>query len=88
VRVLKKMTLAVTTRRQVTFKKETLQHLGTKPCDKIELDLLPDGRSVISVARQNGAISKFVGLLAGKSKKIATVDEINSAIARGWSGKK
>jgi bifunctional DNA-binding transcriptional regulator/antitoxin component of YhaV-PrlF toxin-antitoxin module len=81
-------TLTVTTRGQVTFKKETLQHLGIKPGDKIELDLLPDGRGVISAARQTGSISDFVGLLAGKSKKVATIEEINSAIASGWSAKK
>jgi bifunctional DNA-binding transcriptional regulator/antitoxin component of YhaV-PrlF toxin-antitoxin module len=81
-------TLTVTSRGQVTFKKETLQHLGIKRGDKIELDLLPDGRGVISAARQSGSIADFVGVLAGKSKKIATVDEINSAISKGWSGKK
>jgi bifunctional DNA-binding transcriptional regulator/antitoxin component of YhaV-PrlF toxin-antitoxin module len=81
-------TLTVTTRGQVTLKKDTLQHLGIKPGDKIELDLLPDGRGVISAARQTRSITEFVGLLAGKSKKVATIDEMNSAIAKGWSGKK
>lgn len=33
--------LTVTARGQVTLKKEVLQHLGIKPGDKIELDLLP-----------------------------------------------
>lgn len=81
-------TLTVTARGQVTLKKETLQHLGIRPGDKIELDLLPDGRGVISAARQTGTIVGFVGLLAGKSKKVATLDEINSAISESWSGKK
>jgi hypothetical protein len=31
--------LTVTARRQVTLRKEVLQHLGIKPGDKIELDL-------------------------------------------------
>jgi bifunctional DNA-binding transcriptional regulator/antitoxin component of YhaV-PrlF toxin-antitoxin module len=81
-------TLTLTSRGQVTFKKEILQHLGIKPGEKIELDLLPDGRGVISAARQTGTIADFVGLLAGKSKKVATIDEINAAISKGWSGKK
>ena len=35
-------TLTVTSRGQVTFRKEVLQHLGVKPGDKIELQLLPE----------------------------------------------
>ncbi len=80
-------TLTVTTRGQVTFRKEVLQHLGIKPGEKIELDLLPDGRGVIKAARPSGTINDFVGLLAGKTKKIATLEEINDAAAQGWAGK-
>ena len=80
-------TLTVTTRGQVTFRKEVLQHLGIKAGEKIELDLLPDGRGVIKAARPSGTINDFVGLLAGKTKKIATLEEINDAAAQGWAGK-
>lgn len=81
-------TLTVTSRGQVTFRKEVLQHLGIKPGDKIELDLLPDGQGMLKVARPAGNIDNFVGLLAGRSKKVATVEEINAAAAKGWAGKK
>jgi bifunctional DNA-binding transcriptional regulator/antitoxin component of YhaV-PrlF toxin-antitoxin module len=81
-------TLTVTARGQVTFRKEVLQHLGIKPGQKIELELLPDGRGVLKAATPTGAISSFVGLLAGRSKKVATIEEINEAAARGWAGKK
>ena len=81
-------TLTVTTRGQVTFRKEVLQHLGIKPGEKIELDLLPDGRGVLKAARPTGSISSFVGLLAGRSKKVATIEEISDAAARGWAGRK
>ncbi len=80
-------TLTVTARGQVTFRKEVLQHLGIKAGEKIELDLLPDGRGVIKAARPSGTINDFVGLLAGKRKKIATLEEINDAAAQGWAGK-
>lgn len=80
-------TLTVTTRGQVTFRKEVLQHLGIQPGEKIELDLLPDGRGVIKAARPSGTIDDFVGLLAGKTRKIATLEEINDAVAQGWAGK-
>lgn len=81
-------TLTVTARGQVTFRKEVLQHLGIKPGEKIELDLLPDGRGVLKAARPSGSIKSFVGLLAGRSEKVATIEEINEAAASGWAGRK
>lgn len=81
-------TLSVTTRGQVTFRKRILQHLGIEPGGKIELDLLPDGRGVIRAARPSGKVDSFIGMLAGRTKKIATIEEINDAAARGWAGRK
>ena len=81
-------TLTVTARGQVTFRKEVLQHLGIKPGEKIELDLVPDGRGILRAARPSGTIGGFVGLLAGRTEKLATLEEINEATARGWAGRK
>lgn len=81
------MTLTVTARGQVTFRKEVLQHLGIKPGDKIELDLLPDGRGMLRAARATGTIDDFIGLLAGRTKKVATLEEINEATAQSWAGR-
>ncbi len=80
--------LTVTAKGQVTLKKDVLQHLGIKPGDKIELDLLPDGRGLIKSARPMGTIKDFIGLLAGRTKKVATIEEINEATAQGWAGKR
>jgi bifunctional DNA-binding transcriptional regulator/antitoxin component of YhaV-PrlF toxin-antitoxin module len=77
--------LTVTTRGQVTFRKEVLQHLGIAPGDKIELDLLPGGKGVLHAARPAGSLDDFVGLLAGKTKKVATLEEIDQAIAKAWA---
>jgi AbrB family looped-hinge helix DNA binding protein len=79
-------TLTVTARGQVTFRKDVLQHLGIKPGEKIELDKLPDGRVALRAAKPSGTIDGFLGLLVGKTKKIATLDEINAAAAAGWAG--
>ena len=81
-------TLTVTAKGQVTFRKDVLQHLGINPGEKIDLDLLPDGRGLLRAARPSGTIKGFVGLLAGKTKKIATIEEINNAPAQGWAGQK
>jgi bifunctional DNA-binding transcriptional regulator/antitoxin component of YhaV-PrlF toxin-antitoxin module len=78
--------LTVTSRGQVTFRKEVLQHLGIEAGEKIEIDLLPGGRAALRAARPTGSIDGFLGVLAGKTKIVATVDEINAAAARGWAG--
>ena len=80
-------TLTVTARGQVTFRKEVLQHLGIKPGEKIELDLLPDGRCVLMSARRTETIDGFIGLLAGRTDKVATLDELSAAVAQAWAGK-
>lgn len=80
--------LTVTARGQVTFRKDVLQHLGIKPGEKIELELLPDGRGMLKAAKPAGTIKAFVGLLAGRARKVASIEEINAAAARGWAGKK
>jgi AbrB family looped-hinge helix DNA binding protein len=81
-------TLTVTARGQVTFRKDVLQHLGIKPGEKIELDKLPDGRVTLRAMRPAGMIDGFLGLLAGKTAKVATLDEIDEEAAAGWAGEK
>ncbi|MCB8880586.1 AbrB/MazE/SpoVT family DNA-binding domain-containing protein [Acidisoma cellulosilytica] len=78
--------LTVTARGQVTFRKDVLNHLGIRPGDKIEVDKLPDGRVGLRAARPAAKIEAFFGLLAGKSHKVATIEEINEAAAAGWAG--
>jgi bifunctional DNA-binding transcriptional regulator/antitoxin component of YhaV-PrlF toxin-antitoxin module len=78
-------TLTVTARGQVTFRKKVLQHLGIKPGEKVALELLPDGRGLLRAAKPSGSIDGFLGLLANRTKKVATVEEMNEAAARGWA---
>lgn len=79
-------TLTVTSRGQVTFRKEVLQHLGIRPGEQIELDLLADGRGVIRASRPAGSITGFIGLLSGRTDKIASLEEMDAAAAAGWAG--
>jgi len=79
--------LTVTARGQVTFRKDVLHHLGIEPGEKIELDKLPDGRVALRAAKPPGTIDGFLGMLMGKTKKVATLDEISEAAAAGWAGK-
>ena len=80
-------TLTVTTRGQVTFRKDVLRHLGIAPGEKLELNLLPDGQGMLRAARPVATIHGFVGLLAGRTQITATIDEMNEAIADGWAGR-
>ena len=79
-------TLTVTAKGQVTFRKDVLQHLGIRPGEKIELDLLPDGKGLLKAARPAGTIDGFVGLLAGRTTKVASIEEMNDATAQAWAG--
>src|SRR5690349_448680 len=79
-------TLTVTARGQVTFRKDVLRHLGIQPGEKIELQKLPDGRVMLKASHPAGTIDGFLGLLAGKTGKVATIDEINDAAAASWAG--
>lgn len=79
-------TLTITAKGQVTLKKELLQHLGVKPGQKIEVEPTADGRLIVQPARPTGDISAFFGVLAGKTDKVATIEEMNEAIEKGWAG--
>ncbi len=78
--------LAVTMKGQVTLKRELLQHLGIGPGERIEFEKLPGGELRLRAARPTGSIDGFLGLLAGKTTKIATIEEIDEAAAAGWIG--
>jgi hypothetical protein len=43
---------------------------------------------MLRAARPVGKIDSFLGLLAGKTRKIATLDEMHEAAADGWSKQK
>ena len=75
-------TLTVTARGQVTFRKEVLQHLGIQPGDRIQVDLLPDGRAELRAAEGKSSFEALHGLLKGKTNgRRFSIEEINEAIA-------
>ncbi|MFN3777423.1 MAG: AbrB/MazE/SpoVT family DNA-binding domain-containing protein [Brevundimonas aurantiaca] len=72
------ITLTVTSRGQVTFRKEVLQHLGIQPGEKIHLDLLPDGRAELRAEQTTGSWSDFSGLLKDRTNGAPlSIEEIN-----------
>ena len=80
--------LTLTARGQVTFRKDVLRHLGLRPGDKLELELLPDGRGLIRAAKPAGSMAGFIGSLAGRTDQVATLEELNLATADAWAVRK
>lgn len=75
-------TLSVTSRGQVTFRKDILKHLGIQPGGKIRLDLLPDGRAELRADQPKGSWRELHGMLRHKTDGARfTIEEINEAIA-------
>ena len=78
--------LTVTTKGQVTLKKDVLRHLGIEPGQKVDIDLLPGGRVEVKAARATGSISDIFGRLKREGQPALTIDDINAITARGWAG--
>ena len=76
-------TLTVTARGQVTFRKDVLEHLGIQPGDKIQLELLPDGRAELKADRSGSSWRQLHGMLQGKGNgACCSIEEIGDAIAQ------
>ncbi len=78
-------TLTVTAKGQVTLRKEVLRHLGVGPGQKVEVDMLPNGRIEVR-AKPTGSIEDFVGCARRPGTKPLTIEEINEIAAQGWAG--
>jgi antitoxin PrlF len=81
-------TLTVTSKGQVTLRKDMLRHLGVAQGDRLEVRKLPNGRVEVRAARAGGSITELFGLLADKKRRTVTLEEMQAAIAEGWAGKR
>lgn len=72
--------LKLTSRGQITLRKDVLRHFGVKPGDKINLELLPGGKGVVQAERKKGKIEDVFGMLEGKTNVKLTIEEMNEAI--------
>jgi AbrB family looped-hinge helix DNA binding protein len=80
-----KTVLKVTSKGQVTLRKEVLAHLGVKPGDTLSVETQPNGRVEIRAARKTGKISDAFGCLKYEGRAFS-IEEITDAIERGWAG--
>jgi antitoxin PrlF len=78
--------LAANMNGQISLTPDLLQHLGVELGGRIEFEKLPDGELRLRAARPRGTITDFIGLLAGRSPRALSIDEINEVTAAGWAG--
>ena len=81
-------TLTVTTKGQVTLRKDILNHLGVRPGEKITVEKLPDGRIEVRAVRPTGKISDVFNFLKREGGPSLSIDEMNEVAIRGWAGKR
>ena len=73
--------VSTTSRGQVTLRKEVFQHVGIKPGEKLEIDLLPGGEFRGRAVRKKGNISELAGFLKGETNgAVLTIEEMDEAI--------
>jgi len=80
-------TLTVTAKRQVTLRKDLLQHLGVHVGGKVTVEKLPGGRVQMRAARPTSKISDVFNLLERRNGSRLSIKQINEVAARGWRGK-
>lgn len=78
--------LSVTAKGQITLKRSVLEHLGVRPGQKVEVDLLPNGRVELRPANAVRDVSAVFGVLKRKGQRALTLEEIQDAIAAGARG--
>ena len=80
--------LTVTSKGQVTLRKDLLKHLGIHPGEKVTVEKLPDGRIEVKAARPTGKISDVFGLLKRDGGPSLSIEDMNEIAAQGWAGKR
>ena len=79
------ITLTVTAKGQITLRKEVLADLGVRPGDKLDVDLLANGRMQLS-ARRGASPEAVFGMLSASGVPRRMIEEMNEAAASGWAG--
>jgi len=77
-------TLTLTTRGQLTIRKEFLEHIGVMPGDRIHMEKTVDGKLTLERAEPQGSWQDLAGILKGKTNgAVLTIKEMNEGIEAG-----
>jgi AbrB family looped-hinge helix DNA binding protein len=81
-----KSTLKITSKGQVTFRKEVLDQLGVRPGDRITVELVAPGRAEIRPVRASASLEAFVGCLKKARKPTLSLEEMKKIARKAWAG--
>ena len=79
-------TLTITSKGQITLRRELLQHLGIAPGQPVEVAKLAHGMLALH-AKPNAGLETFAGCLPPPPKALS-VEEMNTLITNAWAGHK
>jgi AbrB family looped-hinge helix DNA binding protein len=74
----------VTSKGQITIPKQIRDQLRLEPGDRVEFQLDRQGHVILRA--KNVDIRELKGILRSKRKTPVSIEEMNEAIARGYSG--
>jgi antitoxin PrlF len=77
-------TLRVTSKGQVTLRRDLLQYLGIEPGQQIEVNKLAPGVLAIH-AKTAQNLDTFVGCLPKPAQSLS-IEDMNALLAKAWSG--
>jgi antitoxin PrlF len=83
-----KSTLKITSKGQVTLRKEVLDQLGVKPGDTVTVELVGPGRVEMRPAKPSATLDGFIGCLKKKGARTLTLEKMKRIAREGWSGKR
>lgn len=80
--------LTVTSKGQVTLRRDVLKHLGVQRGDKVAVEKLPGGRLEIRAMRPTGRISDVFDLFKRRNRPALTIGQIDKIAKVGWTGRR
>ena len=80
-----KATLKITSKGQVTLRRELLDELGVRPGDRIVVEPVAPGRVEIGGAERSGGLAAFVGCLKQAGGPALSIEDIHKG-REGWAG--
>jgi len=83
-----KRSLKITSKGQVTLRREVLEQLGARPGDRIIVEPVAPGRVEIRRADSSAGLSAFVGCLKSASGPTLSLQDIEKAARDGWAGRR
>lgn len=72
--------LTVTAKGQITLRQAVLDHLGIKPGERVDVELLPDGRAELRPAGTRPGLAGLRGALRRPDQKAVSLEDMQAAI--------